>query len=112
MRRRFELLLEGVHMKVSEDPKRAAYYIELGLLAEAERVHGKAVLSPAPARSSAASAASGEVKSYRTDGGRVVFELGGSSAKLVSATPAQGWSMRVWTNTTSGHPPLVQIVDP
>lgn len=76
--------------------------------------------------------ASGDVKSYRTDGGRVVFELGGSSAKLVSATPEPGWSMRVWTNaewirvnfedaggatysvfcTWNGHPPLVQIVDP
>ncbi len=41
VRQRLELLLEGVHMKVSEDPKRAAYYIELDLLAEAERVHGK-----------------------------------------------------------------------
>ncbi|MFD6422114.1 bifunctional aspartate transaminase/aspartate 4-decarboxylase [Streptomyces sp. NPDC060198] len=42
VRQRLELLLEGVHMKVSEDPKRAAYYIELDLLAEAERVRGKA----------------------------------------------------------------------
>lgn len=41
VQQRLELLLEGVHMKVSEDPKRAAYYIELDLLAEAERVHGK-----------------------------------------------------------------------
>ncbi|MFF2727676.1 bifunctional aspartate transaminase/aspartate 4-decarboxylase [Streptomyces sp. NPDC058008] len=41
VRQRLDLLLEGVHMKVSEDPKRAAYYIELDLLAEAERVHGK-----------------------------------------------------------------------
>lgn len=42
VQQRLELLLEGVHMKVSEDPKRAAYYIELDLLAEAERVRGKA----------------------------------------------------------------------
>ncbi|MFI8435831.1 bifunctional aspartate transaminase/aspartate 4-decarboxylase [Streptomyces sp. NPDC079020] len=41
VQQRLELLLEGVHMKISEDPKRAAYYIELDLLAEAERVHGK-----------------------------------------------------------------------
>lgn len=41
VRRRLALLLEGVHMKVSEDPKRAAYYIELDLLAEAERTLGK-----------------------------------------------------------------------
>ncbi|MFD3657345.1 hypothetical protein [Streptomyces sp. NPDC058620] len=85
--------------------------------------------SPAPVRTPAAS---GEVKSYRTDGGRVVFELGGSSAKLVSATPEPDWSMQVWTNTTwirvnfsdetgatysvfctwNDHPPLVQIVGP
>lgn len=41
VRQRLELLLEGVHMKISEDPKRASYYVELDLLAEAERVHGK-----------------------------------------------------------------------
>ncbi|MFJ3585223.1 bifunctional aspartate transaminase/aspartate 4-decarboxylase [Streptomyces sp. NPDC090127] len=39
--RRLGLLLEGAQMKIAEDPKRAAYYIELDLLAEAERVHGK-----------------------------------------------------------------------
>ncbi|MGP3689424.1 bifunctional aspartate transaminase/aspartate 4-decarboxylase [Streptomyces sp. IBSNAI002] len=38
--RRLDLLLEGAQMKISEDDKRAAYYIELDLLAEAERVHG------------------------------------------------------------------------
>ncbi|MET8705755.1 bifunctional aspartate transaminase/aspartate 4-decarboxylase [Streptomyces californicus] len=42
VQRRLELLLEGAHMKISEDPKRAAYYIELDLLAEAERTRGKA----------------------------------------------------------------------
>lgn len=41
VRQRLELLLEGAHMKISEDPKRAAYYIELDLLAEAERTLGK-----------------------------------------------------------------------
>ncbi|MFD7031073.1 bifunctional aspartate transaminase/aspartate 4-decarboxylase [Streptomyces sp. NPDC059917] len=39
--RRLDLLLEGAQMKISEDAGRAAYYIELDLLAEAERVHGK-----------------------------------------------------------------------
>lgn len=39
--RRLDLLLEGAQMKTSEDDKRAGYYIELDLLAEAERVHGK-----------------------------------------------------------------------
>ncbi|MFI5868468.1 bifunctional aspartate transaminase/aspartate 4-decarboxylase [Streptomyces sp. NPDC051546] len=39
--RRLDLLLEGAQMKIAEDDQRAAYYIELDLLAEAERVHGK-----------------------------------------------------------------------
>ncbi|MER5889710.1 bifunctional aspartate transaminase/aspartate 4-decarboxylase [Streptomyces sp. NPDC001941] len=39
--RRLDLLLEGAQMKISDDAGRAAYYIELDLLAEAERVHGK-----------------------------------------------------------------------
>ncbi|WP_228991532.1 hypothetical protein [Streptomyces sp. DH8] len=101
---------------------------------------------PAPPRPSArtgasgaagasGSSASGEVKGYRTDGGRVVFELGRKSAKLVSATPEPGWSMQVWTNdawirvdfgdgggedgttysvfcTWNGTPPTVQVVEP
>ncbi|MFJ2773440.1 bifunctional aspartate transaminase/aspartate 4-decarboxylase [Streptomyces sp. NPDC087300] len=41
VRQRLDLLLEGAQMKISDDPQRAAYYIELDLLAEAERVHGK-----------------------------------------------------------------------
>ncbi len=51
-----------------------------------------------PPATAKAVTASGEVKGYRTKGGRVVFELGKSSAKLVSATPEPGWSMQVWTN--------------
>ncbi|MEV0637040.1 hypothetical protein AB0I77_19195 [Streptomyces sp. NPDC050619] len=39
---------------------------------------------------------SGQVKSYDTDGGRAVFDLGRTSATLVSATPGTGWSMQVW----------------
>ncbi|MFD3938312.1 hypothetical protein ACFWSF_09735 [Streptomyces sp. NPDC058611] len=31
----------GTLMKISEDDKRVGYYIELDLLAEAERVHGQ-----------------------------------------------------------------------
>ncbi|MFD3677203.1 hypothetical protein [Streptomyces sp. NPDC058613] len=73
----------------------------------------------------------GTVKSYTVSGGRVVFDLGPSSAELVSATPAAGWRMQVWkldlwmrvTFTRDGrevsvfctwhdHPPLVEIVDP
>lgn len=79
----------------------------------------------------ASPAASGEVKSYPTRGGRVVLELAEASAKLVSATPEPGWSMQVWTNpewirvdfsdgagatvsvfcTWNGHPPVVETVD-
>ncbi|PNG18843.1 hypothetical protein [Streptomyces cahuitamycinicus] len=55
--------------------------------------------SPAPTPVSSpgtAPAASGRVKSYDTDGGRAVFDLGKTSASLVSATPGAGWSMQVW----------------
>ncbi|MFG2355966.1 hypothetical protein [Streptomyces sp. NPDC048521] len=48
---------------------------------------------PAPG---ASAPASGHVKAYDTDGGRAVFELGTSSATLVSATPGAGWSMQLW----------------
>lgn len=74
--------------------------------------------------------ASGTARSYRTDGGRIVFEFGADAAKLVSATPEQDWSVQVWTNTTwirvnftkddgttvsvyctwNDHPPQVEIV--
>ncbi|QGZ49085.1 hypothetical protein GPZ77_12455 [Streptomyces sp. QHH-9511] len=40
------------------------------------------------------------VKSYAVDGGRVVFDLGETSAELVSATPASGWQMQVWKQPT------------
>lgn len=101
----------------------------------------KASVSTSPARShapagtprptpSATAGPAGTARSYATDGGRVVFELGAASAKLVSATPEQGWSMRVWTEpswirvnfarddgttvsvfcTWNGYPPKVEIV--
>ncbi|MGW7264713.1 hypothetical protein [Streptomyces sp. NPDC054842] len=59
--------------------------------------------SPAPSRSASPGpgpSASGQVKSYGTDGGRAVFDLGKTSATLVSATPAPGWSMQVWKTET------------
>lgn len=34
------------------------------------------------------------------DGGRVAFDIRDASAELVSATPASGWQMQVWTQTT------------
>ncbi|MEV7542779.1 hypothetical protein [Streptomyces sp. NPDC089915] len=74
---------------------------------------------------------SGNVKGYSVSGGRVVFDLGTSSAALVSATPEAGWRVQVWkqdfwirvTFTRDGrevsvfctwhdHPPTVETVDP
>ncbi|MFF9022984.1 hypothetical protein [Streptomyces eurythermus] len=57
--------------------------------------------TPSPTTSASASAsvtagASGRVRSYDTDGGRAVFDLGPADATLVSATPGTGWSMQVW----------------
>ncbi|MDH6518856.1 cytoskeletal protein RodZ [Streptomyces sp. SAI-208] len=51
---------------------------------------------PAPSSKSPSPTASGRVRSYDTDGGRAVFDLGEKSATLVSATPGTGWSMQVW----------------
>ncbi|MCX5184839.1 hypothetical protein [Streptomyces sp. NBC_00268] len=52
--------------------------------------------SPSADPSPAASGPAGQVKSYDTDGGRAAFDLGATSATLVSATPGAGWSMQVW----------------
>ncbi|MFE9400346.1 hypothetical protein ACFYNY_01045 [Streptomyces sp. NPDC006530] len=71
---------------------------------------------------------SGAVQGYNVAGGRVVFDLGDSSAQLVSATPASGWRMERWIQsqwirvtftrgsetvsvfcTWNGHPPMVEI---
>ncbi|MFH8494329.1 hypothetical protein [Streptomyces coeruleorubidus] len=51
--------------------------------------------SPSPASTTTVTV-TGQVKSYDTDGGRAVFDLGRTSASLVSATPGAGWSMQVW----------------
>ncbi|MFD8571822.1 hypothetical protein [Streptomyces sp. NPDC059639] len=50
--------------------------------------------------SSPGTSSSGTVKSYATAGGRAVFDLGDTSATLVSATPGAGWSVQVWKQTT------------
>ncbi|MDG9720807.1 hypothetical protein [Streptomyces sp. DH24] len=57
--------------------------------------------TPTPSRSASpdpgpSPTTSGRVRSYDTDGGRAVFDLGPASATLVSATPRTGWSMQVW----------------
>ncbi|MFF1277162.1 hypothetical protein ACFVZC_27745 [Streptomyces marokkonensis] len=57
---------------------------------------GAPATSPAPPPP----AASGDVRSYDTKGGRAVFDLGETSASLVSATPGAGWSMQVWKTET------------
>ncbi|MFD4631417.1 hypothetical protein ACFVYR_21410 [Streptomyces sp. NPDC058284] len=63
----------------------------------------KAPLSPDPSGTHAdkpspppTTSSTGTVKSYNTDGGRVVLDLGRDSATLVSATPATGWSVQTW----------------
>ncbi|KUM69339.1 hypothetical protein J7F01_05050 [Streptomyces sp. ISL-22] len=53
-----------------------------------------------PKTTSPSPTASGRVKGYDTDGGRVVFDIGETSATLVSATPGAGWSMQVWKTET------------
>ncbi|MGW6391993.1 hypothetical protein ACWFR1_16140 [Streptomyces sp. NPDC055103] len=58
-----------------------------------------ATTTAAPATTGAAAPAS-SVKSYPVDGGRVTFDLGETSAELVSATPASGWQMQVWKQPT------------
>ncbi len=61
--------------------------------------------APQPSRTatpppSPAPATTGRVKGYDTRGGRAVFDLGETSASLVSATPGAGWSMQVWKTET------------
>ncbi|MFF3326149.1 hypothetical protein [Streptomyces sp. NPDC002889] len=83
---------------------------------------------PASSPSSSPAYESGTVKSHTVTGGRTVFDVGTRSAELVSATPAAGWQMQVWTQPTwirvtftqdgkessvfytwNGHPPMVQF---
>ncbi|MDX3849196.1 hypothetical protein [Streptomyces sp. AK02-01A] len=97
--------------------------------------HRPAASRPAakPERSPARStppAATGQVRSYTVDGGRVVFDIGADTAELVSATPDAGWQMQAWTQPTwirvtftrngrevsvfctwNDHPPMVQFDD-
>ncbi|MFD5701733.1 hypothetical protein [Streptomyces lasiicapitis] len=49
---------------------------------------------------SSPSSGDSSIKGYNTEGGRVVFDLGRTSATLVSASPASGWSMQVWRAST------------
>ncbi|MFI9587940.1 hypothetical protein ACIHCQ_40505 [Streptomyces sp. NPDC052236] len=82
--------------------------------------------STPPAKQSAAR--TGTVKGYTVSGGRAVFDVGETSAELVSATPDAGWQMQVWKQpewirvtftkdgressvfyTWNGHPPTVEF---
>ncbi|WP_447037610.1 hypothetical protein [Streptomyces sp. DSM 118878] len=64
---------------------------------EPSKTRPKSPAPPSPAPAGGDSGGTGTVKSYNTDGGRVVLDLGEESATLVSATPAAGWSVRTWT---------------
>ncbi|MFI8264722.1 MULTISPECIES: hypothetical protein [unclassified Streptomyces] len=86
--------------------------------------------SPSPEGQQGDGGDPGTVKAYPVTGGRVVFDLGTSSAELVSATPDAGWQMQVWKQpywirvtftkagremsvfcTWNGHPPLVETYE-
>lgn len=57
-------------------------------------------VTPTTTPSPSSATTSGQVKAYDTNGGRAVFDLGDTSATLVSATPGTGWSMQVWKTET------------
>ncbi|MFD0269227.1 hypothetical protein ACFVGY_22045 [Streptomyces sp. NPDC127106] len=90
----------------------------------------KASQGARPSGEQGAGGAGGTVKAYTVNGGRVVFDLGATSADLVSATPDAGWQMQVWKQpfwirvtftkgdkemsvfcTWNGHPPLVETYE-
>ncbi|MGA5115808.1 hypothetical protein [Streptomyces pseudogriseolus] len=56
--------------------------------------------SPTPTPTAPGAPVAGEIKPYDTRGGRAVFDIGATSASLVSATPGAGWSMQVWKTET------------
>ncbi|MCE7081890.1 hypothetical protein [Streptomyces sp. ST2-7A] len=70
----------------------------------------------------------GSVRSVKTDGGRVVFDLHPATCELVSATPEPGWEMQTWSHEVwirvtfstssrslsvfcvwNGHPPRIDL---
>ncbi|MEU2431966.1 hypothetical protein ABZ611_21055 [Streptomyces sp. NPDC007861] len=53
-----------------------------------------------PVKSSPAPAPSATVKSYTVAGGRATFDIGPTSAELLSATPESGWSVKTWHEPT------------
>ncbi|MFC1399721.1 MULTISPECIES: hypothetical protein [unclassified Streptacidiphilus] len=85
--------------------------------------------SASPSPSPSASAA-GTIQTFTRPGGRIVIDMGTTSASIVSVTPDPGWSWHQWVTDTwlrvdfqqdggagtdsifyvtwNGHPPLVQ----
>nr|WP_243876338.1 hypothetical protein [Streptomyces sp. 846.5] len=81
--------------------------------------------SPSPSASS-----TGQIQTFTRPGGRIVIDMGATSASIVSVTPDAGWSWHQWVTATwlrvdfqqdggagtdsifyvtwNGHPPLVQ----
>ena len=57
-----------------------------------------ATSSPSPSATPSAAAA-GTVRSYTLAGGRVVLDISGNSAALVTATPDAGFSVTTWSGT-------------
>jgi hypothetical protein len=74
---------------------------------------------------------SGQIQAFDRPGGRIVVDMGASSATLVTAIADAGWSVHQWTGTDwlrvdfeqgtsdsifyvtwNGHPPLVQTWGP
>ena len=76
------------------------------------------------------SATTGQIQTFTRPGGRIVIDMGATSASIVSVTPDAGWSWHQWVTDTwlrvdfqqdsgagtdsifyvtwNGHPPLVQ----
>ncbi|MEV7613411.1 hypothetical protein [Streptomyces sp. NPDC089799] len=61
---------------------------------------GPGPTSAGPSGGKPSASGGGRVEGRTVDGGRVVFELGTSSAELVSATPSPGWQMQLWKQPT------------
>lgn len=87
--------------------------------------------APSTRSAAATAAASGQIQGYNRPGGRIVVDMGASSASVVTAVAAPGWSVHQWTGddwlrvdfeqgsldsifyvTWNGHAPFVQTWGP
>ncbi len=80
-----------------EAPRAVAYAVHRAAPARSDSL---AHPLPTPTPTAPGAPAAGEIKPYDTRGGRAVFDIGATSASLVSATPGAGWSMQVWKTET------------